>query len=255
MSDFIDTDLRFSIVPEWVLDAGFSDRAIRIYALIARYADNETLQAFPSRETLADRALCSLKSVDRAISELVAGGALRKQHRKNGDAYQSNLYTVRRIPENLASALSLGRDTGDARVGPGVTPPRDTGDDLTITTELEPNNLKPNNYIGEQFEQFWKIYPKKADKPKAKRAFQSALKRANFEDILEGAKRYRDDPRRDDAFTKNPQGWLSADAWENPPIAAPKTKHELVEEENRRVFAKYKNGDDFDLSLKSPDEV
>jgi hypothetical protein len=105
------------------------------------------------------------------------------------------------------------------------------------------------------FDEFWNVYPKKADKALARRSYEKALDRATAELILKGAEQYRDDPRRDDAYTKNPSTWLNADAWENPPIAAPKTKHELVEEENRRVFAKYKNGDDFDLSLKSPDEV
>jgi hypothetical protein len=140
MSDLLESDIRFSIVPEWVLDAGLSDRAVRVYALIARYADNDTLQAFPARETLADRALCSVKSIDRAVRELVAAGALRKAHRRNGDSYQSNLYTVRRIPDTLVTRVSPSSDSGVTRVGTGESPGGATGVPLTITTELEPNN-------------------------------------------------------------------------------------------------------------------
>jgi hypothetical protein len=204
----IHTDLRFSILPEWLLDAGVSDRAVRVYALLARYADSETLQAFPSRETLAKRAGCHWRSIDRAIDELVALGAITKTHRKNGDAYQSNIYTLRRV----LTTVSPGTDTAGTGVLTPQSPPTDTGGNLTITTQLEPLEQEPLNDI---FEQFWGIYPKKADKALAKRSLEKALKRTTAERILDGARHYRDDPRRDDAFTKNPSTWLNADAWDN----------------------------------------
>lgn len=135
------------------------------------------------------------------------------------------------------------------------------------TMENRPHNRKPipkkNNLkktsnkntrdIDEKFEQFWKIYPKKADKPKARTAFESALKREKFEVIIDGAERYRDDPNRQDAFTKNAQGWLTADAWNNPPIAAPLSRAEQVRQNNAKVFANY--GLDVSTMFKSPDDV
>lgn len=136
MSHFIDTDIRFSIVPEWILDANVSDRAIRLYSILARYADNETLQAFPSRETLAKRAHCNAKAVTKAIDELVTIGAVTKQHRKQGDSYQSNLYTLRRVGP-IQTPPRVNPDTG---VGSDLTPPRVPDDSLTRTTELEPEN-------------------------------------------------------------------------------------------------------------------
>jgi hypothetical protein len=136
MQDNLNTDLRFSIIPEWVLDAKISDRAIRLYSILARYADNETLQAFPSRETLAKRAHCHIKSVDRAIQELIDIGAVLKAHRRNGDSYQSNLYTLKRV----GTQQSLGRDRAVQGVGTGESPGRDTSVHLTRTTQLEPDN-------------------------------------------------------------------------------------------------------------------
>lgn len=216
MNDHIDSDIRFSIVPEWVLDAGLTDRAIRIYALIARYADNDTLQAFPSRETLAERALCSVKSVDRAIRDLIAAGALRKTHRRNGDAYQSNLYTVRRIPDHLGTRQSLGRDTGDARVGTPVTPPGDTSVHLTRTTELEPSELEPQNDINEQFNEFWAVYPRKKGKGQARRAFEKALEKTDLETILAGVAAYVANEDLDDPqFIAHPSTWLNGERWED----------------------------------------
>lgn len=103
------------------------------------------------------------------------------------------------------------------------------------------------------FNEFWLVYPKKADKGLARKSYGKALERATAGVILEGARQYRDDPRRDDAYTKNPSTWLNADAWENPPMAAPLSKLEKIMAENDKVFAKYNTG--YSLALKSPDDV
>lgn len=134
MTNYVDSDLRFSIVPEWILDADITHSALRVYAILARYADNETLEAFPSRETLAQRARCNVKTIDRAVQELQEIGALFKSHRKANNGFQSNVYTLRRIP------AKMGSDTNVARVATPMSPPRDTNVALTITTELEPKN-------------------------------------------------------------------------------------------------------------------
>jgi len=71
MNDKLQPEFRFSIMPEWIIYSKLSDKAIRLYAVLARYADNQTHEAFPSRETLADKMGCSPSSVDRAATELV----------------------------------------------------------------------------------------------------------------------------------------------------------------------------------------
>ncbi len=139
MKETIDTDIRFSIVPEWVLYSDISDKALRLYAILARYADNDTLQAFPSRALLAERANCSSKSVDRAVEELVGIGAIKKQQRVKDGVYQSSLFTVIRarvvshMTLGVVSPVTRGRDTHDTGVGTPVS-------NITITNELEPLN-------------------------------------------------------------------------------------------------------------------
>ena len=66
MEQSIRLERRFAIIDEWLLDLDISDRAVRLYAVLARYADSETLKAYPSRGTLAERLRCSKASVDRA---------------------------------------------------------------------------------------------------------------------------------------------------------------------------------------------
>jgi hypothetical protein len=212
MNDHINSDLRFSIIPEWVLDADISDRAIRLYSILARYADNETLQAFPSRETLGKRAFCNAKAVTKAIEELVLIGAVIKQHRKQGESYQSNLYTLRRG----GPILTPGRVSFDTGVGSDLTPPRVSDDPLTITTQLEPEELEPLNNINAQFDEFWAAYPRKKGKGQARKAFEKALEKTDLVTILAGVASYvANEDLSNPQFVAHPSTWLNGERWED----------------------------------------
>jgi len=113
MSDRLDAEVRFAIVPEWILDAPVSDRAVRLYGLLARYADRNGA-AFPARSTLAQRLRCTVRSVDRALTELVDAGAVQRSWRFVNGRQTSSRYLLR--PVTGATALSRG---GDTAVAPG----------------------------------------------------------------------------------------------------------------------------------------
>jgi hypothetical protein len=94
----------FAIVPEWLLVADVSDRAVRLYAVLARYAD-QAGECWPMRRTLADRLGCSVDSVDRAVRELKKAGAVRVEPRRTAGGDQtSNTYTVVRLPRGAPAA-------------------------------------------------------------------------------------------------------------------------------------------------------
>lgn len=103
----------FAMVPEWLLDAGVSDRAIVVFARLKRYADRDG-RAWPRRRTLADVVRCSPASVDRAIVELVDVGALRVFSTQREDGGRgSNLYDVWPFPIVVTGAqtsMHLGGD-------------------------------------------------------------------------------------------------------------------------------------------------
>ena len=153
MNDTLTAELRFSIIPEWILDSGISDKAIRLYCVLARYADNETHRAYPSRDTLAQRMECSKASVDRAAQELIDVGAMTKQQRHN-----SSLVFTLRVSSPMQRGVITDDEGGSSLLMRGVV----TDDDLTITTELEPENYseratqmpkdyKPNENFAERF--------------------------------------------------------------------------------------------------------
>lgn len=108
----------FAILPEWLLDAEVSDRAVRLYAVLARYADGETGTCFPSRTTLGKRLHCGVDAVDRAMRALIDYGAVTKEERRTPRGDQtSNTYTVR---WTRAGA-------GGSRAGAATPPPLDSG--------------------------------------------------------------------------------------------------------------------------------
>ena len=92
----VSANVFFSIIPEWVLYGEISAVAVRVYATLRRYADNMTGECFPSRKTLAMKVRCSIRTLDTAIAELEAFGAIAIQRRKrdNGNNWMSNLYVV-----------------------------------------------------------------------------------------------------------------------------------------------------------------
>lgn len=110
--------LPFAIVPEWLLDAPVSANAVRLYAVLVRYADKEH-RAHPSRRTLAKRLRVSTKTIDRTLKELVEIGAMRMEQRRDeaGDL-TTNGYVV--TPGRDTGDATRG-DTGDATVGTPVT--------------------------------------------------------------------------------------------------------------------------------------
>jgi len=205
MTESITTDIRFSIVPEWVLDAPVSDRAIRVYTILARYADNDTLQAFPSRLLLSERCRCSVKSVDRAVEELMTVGAIDKQRRVKDGHYQSSLYTVKRV---AASPVTLGGVTRDTRAASPVT-------HITRTIELEPHN---ENDIIQHFNTFWDLFPRKLGKGEAKQAFAKAVNTHGHDVVLDGLRRFVDDPNLPPKqFIPRPATWLNQERWDDEP--------------------------------------
>jgi hypothetical protein len=127
----------FSITPHWLLMSEVSDRALRLYALLGRYADNKTGQAHPGRVRLATEMRCSESSLDRATKELVAAGALLVSQRltEHGD-FATNLYTVLRVPSPVTPPVPSELVVG------GVS-----DDERTRTIELDPETSSASSPV------------------------------------------------------------------------------------------------------------
>lgn len=121
-------DVRFAIIPEWVLDGTLSTTAVCVYAQLALMADYESGECRPRRRTIADRLSKSPSTVDRALDELVEARAISVEQRfDESGAQRANVYVVHRVP------LVTG-DEGGPRHRAGGMRASDEGPSSPVTT-------------------------------------------------------------------------------------------------------------------------
>jgi len=186
----------FSIVPEWVTTSEVSSGAVRLYALLARYADYATGEAWPSRATLAVRLRMSTDSIDRFSKELQALGAIEVVRRFDGKKWRSNLYVVKRVPP---AGLESGR-TSTATDGRRDTATHSRKDaERTRAIEPEPvEGEKTSDLVQRVFNEWIESTGKDAKRTRLdqKRAtrIKWALKHYELDDVLDAVKGWKCSP-------------------------------------------------------------
>jgi len=98
---------RFAVVPEWIIAADVSDSAFRLYVVLLRYGSTSGIR-MPCRSTsLASRLhKNSVDTVNRALKELQALGAVTVDRRRDGERWLTNRYHVRTSPPGRADAAT-----------------------------------------------------------------------------------------------------------------------------------------------------
>lgn len=85
------------------------------------------------------------------------------------------------------------------------------------------------------FERFWKVYPKKAAKPAALKAWQKQIKAGHDQEtIIDAAARYAQSDNVSKGFVKHAQGWLNDQRWNDDDLPQP-AKPMTLEERARRL--------------------
>jgi hypothetical protein len=97
----------------------------------------------------------------------------------------------------------------------------------TLEGELESEKEEEKNLVvtsaderesppSEEFEEFWKQYPRKDSKDNARRAYAKARKKVSWATIMSGVLRYAAErDGQDRKFTKCPTTWLNGGCWED----------------------------------------
>lgn len=171
--------------------------------------------AWPSIATLAKYAQVSERRVQQIIRDLARIGeiAIEEQGGLGQHQYKTNRYHILiQCPADCDGSLNhktgvkSGAVRGEIQSPSGVKP-----------ISPEPNKELNNNLslVSEQFDEFWKEYPRKEGKKPAFKAFRSALSRATFEDILAGVIAYKQSDRVRRGYIKLPASWLNEDLWED----------------------------------------
>ena len=68
------------------------------------------------------------------------------------------------------------------------------------------------------FVSFWNEYPIKVGKGAAIKAFEKAIRTTDADIIIRGARRYKLDPNRVQAYTAHASTWLNAQRWLDEPL-------------------------------------
>lgn len=89
-------------------------------------------------------------------------------------------------------------------------------EDKPLPTDIEPQKKEQKDALTREFDLFWAEYPNKVGKPKAFAAFIAARKRATFEVIVTGLRRYMAAKPADRAWL-NPATFFNQDRWDDQP--------------------------------------
>jgi hypothetical protein len=221
----VTSDGYYAIVPEWVLDAGVSGNAVKLYALLRRYADKASGEAHPSRRTLAARmGFQRTASVDPIITELIDAGAVCTFERwtEHGDR-DSNGYHVKSV-----RPVGVVRSTAPQVVrgsGPGVV--RETVQQEPQS--VEPQSLEPQTLLlvpdgkssNDDFDAFYFAYPRKVGKQAAAKAWAKAIKTTPAQRIIDAARKFAADPNLPEKqYIPHPTSWLNAGRWDDEQLPA-----------------------------------
>lgn len=165
---------RFAILPEWVLDLDLSDRAVRLYGLLALAADRKTGASFFGKARLSARLRSSPASMKRAMAELLDAGVVTRESRFDAEGRQrSNLYTVRRVNPRGVTGEPLGGVTGEP--GEGVT------GEPQNQSQREPESEKPERVFSEDVRRLAELL---ADRIEANGAKRPTITKGGFLDPI-----------------------------------------------------------------------
>lgn len=125
---------------------------------------------------------------------------------------------VSAITLSAETAISLSSETGREELPPYT--PQDQGpveeqQELPLLSVVAAPEVSG---IDAEFDGFWGAYPRKVGKPKARKAYAAARKRASLDEIAAGLRAQLPDLRRRDiGLVPHPTTWLNQDRWADDP--------------------------------------
>ena len=184
---------------------------------------------YPAIATVARRAHLAARTVQRSLTHLQELGLITVHRRHDPENPSLNLPNAYVIRYDRFTAEEVD-DPSEAPAAPfnsePVTAPSATEralDGLEATTPArstaKPAHAAPSEPAG--FGAFYGAYPRHVGRRAAVKAYRQALKRADAETILDGARRLAQDPNLPEPrFIAYPATWLNRDGWGDDPQPA-----------------------------------
>lgn len=225
-------------------DAAQCRNRLVLIALADRYND-DTGVCWPSIKTISQEIGVSVPTVHKAIRSLEEAGLitrgnprwvshLRADRRPTVWTLSLDMVKpekgVRETDNGVAEVLERGEDVLTSHDERGKDVFNARGKDVLndeVKTYLHKPKENPNpepkdldHPADDRFDEFWGTVPRKVGKGAARKAWKKAVKKADPQVIIDGMRRYRDDPNRADEFTAHPSSWLNAERWDDDPLPA-----------------------------------
>lgn len=187
---------------------------------LADYADNDGY-CFPGQDVLMERVGVSRRTIVSTLQALEDRGFFRRERRtlergrRTSDGYQlGQRADSARATDDRPNVQTVAHTYKEEPSGePSVPPSPQGGDPVLEGLEAPPAPAE------DHFDLFWAAYPRKVEKPSARRAWAKAIKGGTHWSVIVGAAQmYADDPNREAQFTKYPGPWLRAEAWNDGPL-------------------------------------
>ncbi len=214
MSDKVKTSITgYGLVFKRVMkDRNISIEAKALYSYLSAYAGADE-SSFPSVELIKHELNIGKQRYQRARRELENAGYLQVDRKQNGNIYGSNLYTLFHNPRQVDIRPVDSQPVEIQSVDSQPT----TNNSITnnsITSNSKTINNSATDVTRERFEEWWKLYDKKLDKKKAFSLFKSALKKHEFDTIMNGTREYLK-TITDKQYQKYPKTFLSQESYLN----------------------------------------
>ena len=220
-------------------DAALSHQARNALVRIALYLNIDAGRCDPGYDELANALGCSSRTANRWVREGIVPGGWHLQvpvplATISGSFGQVELVTTVVMVDDtptVTTAVMVDKANHDkfatstmtnsatnhdncCHTEQRITAKRTAKGELSLPLHLRRERKNPEENQTQAFESFWAIYPKRAAKLDAKKAFMAALKVAPADVILAGARRYAADRAGQEVrYTKHPATWLRAGCW------------------------------------------
>lgn len=224
---------------EWAYSLDLPMREKVVLVALCFRADAKSHETIVGQQTIAEMTGASPDTVRRALDALDERGVITRERRHGPGGYRTSDRTT--VNSATYPADSTVGEADESTAYPaqslvGAEPSRQTAykaDSGHLTsTQRSPNphtagaindpsvdpSVDPSDtpLPPDRFDEFYAVWPKKVDKPAAKRAWAKAVRRVSPEVIIAAAVAFRDNPHiPPKQYIRNPATWLNGDGWDD----------------------------------------
>lgn len=176
---------------------------------------------------------CTAEQIVAVVEEAARAEEERRREKRMKDAERQRRHRANKAMSRDVTHVTRDKcDTPSSEVSPHTPLPN--------SNPIPPSPPKGGSSpkTSAEFDEFWALYPHKVGKRKAEESFRKARKRASFDEIMAGLRRYV--AKTDDRPWCNPATWLNQDRWTDAPAPSPQALQPPVIEDETRWIARLK---------------